>query len=191
MLAGIIPKPHHHIQLFIIFTTAAPKDEMRVGVPCAKRYVDINVIFSMTREEKAVGREMFYTLCLRFFLSQLSKDDWRAEGLYIFPQTWSKSRAYNENSPIKASGLPFSLARAKTHPGGSSPELVQTLNLRWNEPHPLWTCSSPLIKRANHKTNLDVDTYRWVEFGRCRLGWEEHRGRDWVLLVGKLHYIIL
>lgn len=60
---------------------------MRVGVPCAKRYVDINVIFSMTREEKAVGREMFYTLCLRFFLSQLSKDDWRAEGLYIFPQT--------------------------------------------------------------------------------------------------------
>lgn len=102
-----------------------------------------------------------------------------------------KAGLYNENSPIKASGLPFSLAKAKTHPGGSSPELVQTPNLRWNEPHPLWTRFSPLIKRANHKTNLDVDTYRWVEFGRCRLGWEEHRGRHWVLLVGKLHYIIL
>lgn len=87
MLAGIIPKPHCHIQLFIIFTTAVPKDEMRVGVPYAKRYANINVIFSMTREEKAVGREMFYMLRLRFFLSQLSKDCWRAEGLYIFPQT--------------------------------------------------------------------------------------------------------
>jgi len=87
MLAGIVPKPHRHVRLFIIFTTAEPKDEMRVGVPCAKRYANINVIFSMAREEKAVGREMFYTLCLRFFLSQLSKDDLRAEGLYIFRQT--------------------------------------------------------------------------------------------------------
>lgn len=41
----------------------------------------------MTREEKAVGREVFYTLCLRFCLSQLNKGDQRAEGLYIFPQT--------------------------------------------------------------------------------------------------------
>lgn len=44
MLAGTIPKPHRHIQLFIIFTAAAPKDEMRVGVPCAKRCANINVI---------------------------------------------------------------------------------------------------------------------------------------------------
>lgn len=44
MLAGTIPKPHRHIQLFIIFTAAAPKDEMRVGVPCAKRRANINVI---------------------------------------------------------------------------------------------------------------------------------------------------
>lgn len=47
--------------------------------------VNINVIFSLTREEKAVGREVFYALCLRVFLSQLSKDNQRP-GLYIFPQ---------------------------------------------------------------------------------------------------------
>lgn len=126
MLAGIIPNPHRRIQLFIIFTTAAPKDEMRVGVPCAKRCANINVIFSMTREEKAVGREMFYTLCLRLFLSQLSKDDRRAEGLSIFPFPKLKAGPYSENSLIQASGPPLSLMGVKSHPGGSSPRLVQT-----------------------------------------------------------------
>lgn len=62
MSAGAIPEPHRRTRLFIIFTTAVPKDEMRVGVPCAKHYMDKNVIFSMTREEKAVGREMFPAL---------------------------------------------------------------------------------------------------------------------------------
>lgn len=84
MLAGIVPKPHQHVQLFIFLTAAAPKDEMRVGVPGAKRYANINVIFPMTREEKAVGREMFYTLGLGLFLSQLSKGGWRAEGFLYF-----------------------------------------------------------------------------------------------------------
>lgn len=57
---------------------------MGVGVPGAQRCANINVIFPMTREEKAVGREMLYTLGLRLFLSQLSKDGWRAEGFLCF-----------------------------------------------------------------------------------------------------------
>lgn len=67
----------------------------------------------MTREEKAVGREVFYTLCLRFFLSQLSKGDRRAEGLSIFLRPKLKAGPYNVNGSIQASGLPLSLLRAK------------------------------------------------------------------------------
>lgn len=79
------PLSPHHVLLFIFVTTVAPRDKTKVRVPRAKHYTNINVVLSMAREKKAVGREMFYTLCLRLFLSQLGKDDWRAEGLYIFP----------------------------------------------------------------------------------------------------------
>lgn len=145
MLAGIIPNPHRHIQLFIIFTTAAPKDETRVGVPCAKRYVNINVIFSMAREEKAVGREMFYMLCLRLsFPAQQRRLEGRRSLHFSFRPNL-KAGPCSENSPIQASGLPFSLMVAKSHPGGSSPELVQTPNWRWDGRHPLWACFFSLI----------------------------------------------
>lgn len=77
-----------------------------MGVPCAECCVNINVIFSLTREEKAVGREVFYALCVRVFLSQLSKDNQRP-GLYIFLRPNLKVRSTMRTAPSEQLDSPF------------------------------------------------------------------------------------
>lgn len=103
-----------------------------------------------------------------------------------------KVSPYNENCPIWASRLPFSLMKAKSYPGAahlswSRHQISDEMNCILCETASLHWLKEQIIKQIQ----------MWTLKGELNVaiaGWDERSmqgERDWVVLVRKPHYIVL